>query len=108
MRILSNYNENFAIESVSSQRGTVRIVDSQPINKGYELEVEIRPPAGNKVRVLTDKLIVKTTSGEELEIPCNVYFAGAAPPPTAAEESGKCKICGPRVIGPSGVNARDF
>jgi len=108
IRILSNYGEKFTIESASSERGTVRIVNSQPINKGYELEVEIRPPAGNKVRVLTDKLLVKTTSGEQLEIPCNAYFAGAAPPPNAANTSGKCKICGPRIITPSGVNARDF
>ena len=108
VRILSNYGENFAIESAASQRGLVRIVDSRPINKGYELEVEIRPPAGNKVRVLTDKLFVKTTDGEQLEIPCNTYFAGAAQPPTAAEKPGKCKICGPRIIGPSGVSARDF
>jgi len=112
VRILSNYNENFAIESASSQKGTVRIVNSQPINKGYELEVEIKPPAGNKARVLTDKLFVRTTSGEQLEIPCNVYFAGAAPPPKWAGTSGKkpekCKICGPRIITSSGVNARDF
>jgi hypothetical protein len=111
VRILSNYNESFMIESASSQKGTVTLVNSQPISRGYELEVEITPPDGNKARVLTDKLIVKTTSGEELEIPCNVYFAGAKPPPTAAEKAaadGKCKVCGPRVIGPNGVNARDY
>ncbi|MHC4581316.1 MAG: DUF1573 domain-containing protein [Planctomycetota bacterium] len=112
VRIVSNYGENFAIQSASSQRGTVRIVDSQPVNKGYELEVEIRPPAGNRVRVLTDKLLVRTTGGEQLEIPCNAYFAGAAPPPkwagTSSKKSEKCKICGPRVITSSGVNARDF
>lgn len=111
VRILSNYNESFAIESSSSQKGTVRIVNTQPISRGYELEVEITPPKGNKARILTDKLIVKTTSGEELEIPCNVYFAGAKPPPTAAEKAAadaKCKVCGPRVIGPNGVNARDY
>lgn len=107
VRILSNYNENFTIKSASSQRGLASIVNSRPINNGYELEVEIKPPAGNKARVLTDKLFVITTTGERLEIPCSAYFAGATPPPMAKKKE-KCKICGPRVIGPNGVNARDF
>ncbi len=107
VRILSNYNENFTIKSASSRRGIASIVNSQPINNGYELEVEIRPPVGNKARVLTDKLFVITTSGERLEIPCSAYFAGAVPPPVVKKKE-KCTICGPRVIGPNGVNARDF
>ena len=112
VRVVSNYNESFTIQSASSERGTVRVLNSQLLRNGYELEVEISPPAGNKARIITDKLLVSTTTGERLEIPCSVFFAGAAPPPgwmaTPGKKSEKCTVCGPRIITSSGVNARGF
>ncbi|UCE46232.1 MAG: hypothetical protein JSW47_11475, partial [Phycisphaerales bacterium] len=76
---------------------------------GYELDVEIRPPAGKNMRVFTDTLVVRTGSGDELEIPCNVFYNRATPRRSSAKKSTKCKGCGPRIIYPGGViKARDF
>ncbi len=111
VRIINNYGENFALASATSQKGTVKVLTIQAINKGYELEVEITPPAGTKARVSADRLIVETTTGEKLEIPCSVVRAGAGADSSESEyydENGECKICGPRIVNPDGVNARDY
>lgn len=107
-RIISNYDENFAIASVSSKNGTARLLSTHSIGNGYEIEVEITPPLGKNMRIFTETIIVTTGSGDQVEIPCNVFFAGTEPPKPTAEKSEKCTICGPRVIYRSGVNARDF
>jgi hypothetical protein len=103
VRIISNYADNFAIASATSERGTIRVVDTQAINKGYELDVEITPPAKARARVVADRLIVKTTNGEQLEIPCTIFLPGATASEIAAEKDKDCPTCGPKLLGPSGV-----
>ena len=109
VRIISNYDENFSIASVSSLKGTAEVLDTKRIGNGYELEVVIRPPAGKNLRIFSDTLLVTTGNGDRIEIPCNVYFAGAQLPRSTAKKSDKCKNCGPRIIYSNGtVKARDF
>ncbi|MHC4368591.1 MAG: DUF1573 domain-containing protein [Planctomycetota bacterium] len=107
VRVVNNYNENFGFASISSKNGTANVVNRRAIGNGYELEVEIEPPLKKNARFFSETLVLETTVGERLEIPCNVAFA-AAEPPKAKKTSDKCKTCGPRVITSSGVNARDF
>ncbi len=102
VRIQNNYNEPFELESASSQGGTVKILKQMLINGGYELEIEIRPPA-NRTRTFSETLTVKLKDGRQLEIPCNVFFSGAGAPSAAldsTEQSKECKVCGPRLINP--------
>ncbi|MEA3226926.1 MAG: hypothetical protein U9Q07_13325, partial [Planctomycetota bacterium] len=106
VRVVNNYNEDFGFTSVSSKNGTATVLSTRSVGNGYELEVEISPPAKKNARFFSETLLVTTTSGEKLEIPCNVFFASAEPTPT--NTSGKCKVCGPRVISSTGINARDF
>ncbi len=108
VRIISNYGENFAIESVSSENGTATVLGTQSIGNGYELEVEITPPLDNNQRIFTETLIVTTGNGDKVEIPCTLFFVGTEPKPTAKQSEKECKICGPRVIYRAGVSGRDF
>ncbi|MHC4507512.1 MAG: DUF1573 domain-containing protein [Planctomycetota bacterium] len=102
VRIQNNYGDPFELESASSQNGTVRILSNAIVNGGYELELEITPPA-DRTRTFSDAFFVKVKGGRQLEIPCNVFYSGA-PAAAAAASKGQpkdCKVCGPRVIDPT-------
>ncbi len=106
LRVVNNYNEDFGFTSITSKNGTANVLKRRAIGNGYELEVEINPPAKKNARFFSETLLLTTTTGDQLEVPCNVVFAAAEP--KAKKTSDECTICGPRVISSSGVNARDF
>jgi len=109
VRIISNYDENFAIAAVKSEKGTASIANTRPIGNGYELEVEVRPPEGKNMRIFTDTLLVSTDNGDEVQIPCNVFYARATQRKSTEKKSEKCKTCGPRIIYPNGkIRARGY
>jgi hypothetical protein len=69
--ILSNYNEDFEIESTSSKKGTVKALTQKKTILGYELELQITPPASDsKTRVFTDVFYVKLKGGQQLQATC--------------------------------------
>lgn len=69
--VLSNYNEDFEIESASSKKGIVKVLDQKKLSNGYELELQITPPAfDSKRRVFTDVFFVKLKGGQQLQATC--------------------------------------
>lgn len=69
--VLSNYNEDFEIESTSSKKGIVKVLTQKKIILGYEFELQITPPASeSKKRVFTDVFYVKLKSGQQLQATC--------------------------------------
>jgi hypothetical protein len=73
--IVSNYNEEFEIESTSSEKGMAKVVNQRAIKNGYKLEIEIMPPApDDKTRMFTDIMNVKLNGGETLKIKCYVRY----------------------------------
>jgi len=69
--VLSSYNEDFEIESTSSEKGIVKVLTQKKIDLGYELELQITPPAPeSKRRVFTDVFYVKLKSGQQLRTTC--------------------------------------
>lgn len=100
VRIQDNYNESFELESASSQSGAVRVLRHALVSDGYELEIEITPPA-DRTRTFSDTLSVKMKGGRQLEIPCNVFYSGASAASGSAEQSKECPTCGPRLIDPA-------
>lgn len=104
LRILNNYDESFELDSVWSSNGAVKVLSNATVQNGYELELEITPPASNDTkRIFNDKFYVQTKDGERLEIPCNVFYSKTMPLSLeeATTENGECKICGPRIIDPT-------
>ncbi|MBW8040478.1 MAG: DUF1573 domain-containing protein [Planctomycetes bacterium] len=71
VHIFSNYNEDIEIESTSSKKGTVKVLNQKKVRNGYQLELQITPPtAESKRRVFTDVFSVKLKGGQELRITC--------------------------------------
>jgi hypothetical protein len=68
--IQSNYNEDFEIDSVSSENGLVKLLSQQRTDKGYQLDLEIMPPRNEDKAKFTDTLYVNIKDGEKLAIKC--------------------------------------
>lgn len=92
--IMSNYDEDFDIDSISSQRGMMKVIESKKIpgtakagaaagNSGktgarYQLRVEITPPAQEDKRsMLTDILEIKIKGGDTLTVQCRGIYAAS-------------------------------
>jgi hypothetical protein len=92
--ILSNYDEDFEIESITSQKGTMKVLENKkipatekvegaPSGSGrsgarYQLRVEIMPPAVQGERsILADVLEIKVKGGETLTVQCRGFYAAS-------------------------------
>jgi hypothetical protein len=74
--ILSNYDEDFEIESTSSQEGTIRVLSEEKVGNRYKFELEIMPPASKKGRkgFFTDTFFVNIKGGEQLKVACRMFY----------------------------------
>lgn len=76
--VLSNYREDFEIESVSSQKGIIKLLDKKKVGNRYQLKVEINPPARQDENTMAaDMLEVKIKDGEPVSIPFRGFYAGS-------------------------------
>ena len=74
--ILSNYNDDFDVESVSSEKGFIKVLSKQKDGKRYMIEVQINPPVlENSKNFFKDVLSVKIKGGETLNIVCRGFYA---------------------------------
>ncbi|MHC4292759.1 MAG: DUF1573 domain-containing protein [Planctomycetota bacterium] len=69
--VLSNYNEEFEIESVTSQNGYAKATNKEKNGNRYKIDLEITPPKPtSKKNIFRDKILVKIKDGEKLEVSC--------------------------------------
>ena len=74
--ILSNYDEDFEVESASSQKNIVKILGQEKVGKRYKFELEITPPAVvGKRKVFSDVFFVNIKGGEKLKITCRGFYS---------------------------------
>lgn len=67
--VLNNYSEDFEIESVTSKKGTIKVLVQKKVRSGYEFELQVTPTASkDKKRMFTDVLFVKIKDGQQLQI----------------------------------------
>jgi hypothetical protein len=97
--VLGNYEEDFEIESVSSQKGLIKLVESKkvkgtrPVMMGsavadsdeqnkrivtrYQLQIDVTPPPAESSRVvLSDILEVKIKGGDTVPVQCRGFYSG--------------------------------
>jgi len=104
VRIQSNYDDDFEIDSVSSKKNTVKVLNKRKIEDGYEFELNITPPVQKgRMSHFTDVVIFKLKSGRSLEIPCNGFYPRQAGLPripigTGTTDSEDCPTCGPKIF----------
>lgn len=72
--ILNNYGGAFEIESVSSPNNTIKVLSQEKIQSGYQLLVEMTPPAPEGKTFFTDVLVVKIKGGDELQVVCRSFY----------------------------------
>jgi hypothetical protein len=68
--LINNYNEDFEVESTSSQNSLVKVLSQKKTANGYQFEVEITAPPEDDTGRFSDMLYVKLKSGEKLAIKC--------------------------------------
>ncbi len=103
VHVISNYNEDFEIESAFSQAGNIKVLDQKRIRNGYELELQITPPtAKSGKRIFSDVLSMNLKGVGKLEIACNGFYPGATTATNTTTKSSssykkkeKCKTCKP-------------
>lgn len=100
LRILNNYNEDFELDLTWSSNGIVKVLSNSIVRDGYELELEITPPPSkNTKRIFTETFFVRTKEGQQIEIPCNVFYSKRIPASlTTATNDEECQICGPKIL----------
>jgi hypothetical protein len=73
--VLSNYQDEFEIESVSSQKGFVKLLDKKKLGNRYQLEVEITAPARQgEDTIVADVIEIKVKDGEPVSIPLRGFY----------------------------------
>lgn len=73
--IISNYQDEFEIESTSSQKGMIEVVGQEKVGNRYQLKVEVTPPAQEGERaVFSDVLDVKIKDSEPLSISFRGFY----------------------------------
>jgi hypothetical protein len=99
LRILNNYDEDFSLDTVWSNNGTIKVLSNTEVPNGYELELEISPPGSKDTkRIFTDTFHVKTKNGLQLEVPCNVFYSKKAPASLTTKTDEECPFCGPKLL----------
>jgi len=75
--VLNNYKKDFEIESLSSKNGIVaiKILEQKKISNGYQLDVEITPPADEGKTRFSDEFSLNIKGSESLSIKCNGYYS---------------------------------
>jgi hypothetical protein len=81
--LLNNYRKDFEIESVSSKRNIIgiKVLEQRKITNGYQLDVELTPPAIENKTNFKDELSVNIKGGEKLAIRCNGRYSKRKPKP---------------------------
>jgi hypothetical protein len=78
--VLSNYNEDFEIESVSTQKNVIKVLNRQKIDNRYKFELEITPPTPKPKQVkFRDTFFINIKGGRELQLPCNGFYLKTSP-----------------------------
>jgi len=79
--VLNNYKKDFAVDSLSSKNGIVgvKILNKRKITNGYQLEVELTPPASESKMRFLDEFYLTLADGEKLPIKCNGYYKKTKP-----------------------------
>lgn len=75
--VLSNYNKDFEIESVSTKSDNiaVKVLEQKKIENGYQIAVEMTLKVTDGQGLFTDEFSVGIKGGETLTIPCRVWYS---------------------------------
>lgn len=73
--LLSNYDEDFEIESTSTTKGYIKVLKEEKVGSRYKFEIQITPPLPDgKKNVFTDEFIINIKDGEKIQVRCRGFY----------------------------------
>ncbi len=72
--ILSTYDEDFEISSISSKLDCVSLEKKEKVDNRYKLTIKVTPPYNKGKSILIDKLYINMTDDERLSVSCRLYY----------------------------------
>ena len=73
--VINNYAGPFEIEAFSSPNNTIKVLGQEKISDGYQLLVEMTPPASEGKAFFRDVLVVKIKDSKELLVICQGFYS---------------------------------
>ena len=75
--VKSNYQEKVEIESATSAKGYIKVIERESKGTSLKLAVEITPPpqTSKTMRYIADKLTIKLKDGQTLFVTCSGWYA---------------------------------
>jgi len=79
--VLSNYNKDFEIESLTAKRDIVgiKLLQQRKIPNGYRLEVQLIAPILENKMNFSDDFSININGGKELSVNCKGYYSKKKP-----------------------------
>lgn len=79
--VLNNYKQDFGFNSLTSKTGTVgvKVLSKRKITNGYQLEVELTPPAFDGNMKFMDVFNLVLDNDDQLPIRCSGYYKKTKP-----------------------------
>lgn len=71
----NNYGEDFEVESVSSEKGIIKVLSQERVDNRYKFGLEITPPADTGKERFTDVLHINIKGGKKLTVDCNGFYS---------------------------------
>jgi len=87
--LVSNYDEDFEVESTSSKNGYIKVLDQEKAGKAYKFKVEVTPPLANQRSFFSDTFYVNIKGKDKLVIGCRGYYSRPAAYSTRSEKPNK-------------------
>ena len=102
IRIMNNYGEPFNLETATSQNGSISVLSNTIIpDRGYEVEIEITPPAAEgRRKAFAEEFSIGLSNGLTLNMPCYVFYTSAKEEKSKLPALDDCPFCGPKIINP--------
>lgn len=73
--VLSNYGGDYSVEKVSSENGTVELLDKEQVGSRYKLEIRVTPPEDMAGVMFSDTLKIELSDDELLEVRVRGFFS---------------------------------
>jgi len=75
IKVINNYTDDFEIDSTESKDNTIKTVNINKIENGYNLDIEITPQAKEGKIRFSDVFYINIKGGKKLEVSCTGYYA---------------------------------
>jgi hypothetical protein len=75
IQVINNFGKDFEVGALSSQNNLIKVTGQKKIENGYQLDLEITPPAPKgEEQIFTDTLLINIKDGPKIEVACSGFY----------------------------------